>query len=123
VLLSSHHLGEVDRACARILFLNDGALLADQDAGELHARTRRLVRLAWSAGTDASAFAARLESLGAARVRTDGARASATLREPDPRPFLGALAAARDLPAPDSAVYGELSLAELYRDLYGVEGV
>jgi ABC-2 type transport system ATP-binding protein len=123
VFLSSHHLGEVDRACERILFLNDGALLADQDAAELFARTRRLVRLAWSAGTDAAAFAARLEALGASQVRADGARATATLVEPDPRPFLGALAGARDLPAPDSAIYGALSLAELYRDLYGVEGV
>jgi len=123
VLLSSHHLGEIDRACTRVLFLSDGALIADQSSAELHERTRRIVRVGWPAGTDAAAFAPRLESLGATAIRVDGARATATLPEPDPRAFLAALAAADDLPAPEKLAVGELSLGELYRDLYGVEGV
>jgi len=45
LLLSSHHLGEVDRGCARLLFLNQGRLIADERAAELAERARRLVRL------------------------------------------------------------------------------
>lgn len=123
VLLSSHHLGEVDRACARILFLNDGALLADQDAAALHERTRRLVRITWPAGTDAAALEPALKGFGAEEVLIRDSQASALLPSTDPRAFLGALAAASELPAPVKAVYGDLSLADLYRDLYGVEGV
>jgi ABC-2 type transport system ATP-binding protein len=123
VLLSSHHLGEVDRACARILFLNQGELIADQDAAALHERTRRLVRLTWPEGTDAAGLAPALERCGAESVLVRGESASAFLRDADPRPFLAALAREGDLPAPRQAVYGDLSLADLYRDLYGLEGV
>lgn len=123
VLLSSHHLGEVDRACARILFLHDGALLADERAEGLRARARRLLRLSFDPGVDAAALAHRLTALGAEEVRAHGASVTVRLAGADPRPFLAALWAAADLPAPCAAAYGELSLPELYRDLYGVEGV
>ena len=46
----------------------------------------------------------------------------ATLASPDPRPFLHALGALTDLPAPRSVEHGRISLQELYRNLYGVEG-
>jgi ABC-type uncharacterized transport system ATPase subunit len=123
VLLSSHHLGEVDRACARILFLHDGRLLADERAEALRLRARHLLRLSFDAGVDAATFAHELSALGALEVRAQGPRVSLRLASSDPRPFLAALALAADLPPPSAAAYGELSLADLYRDLYGVEGV
>jgi hypothetical protein len=39
----------------------------------------------------------------------------------DPRDFLKALAERAELPRPQSIAYGQVSLAELYRDLYGVD--
>ena len=44
------------------------------------------------------------------------------LEEEDPRPSLGRLADMESLPAPLSVEHGRLSLRELYRSLYGVEG-
>jgi ABC-2 type transport system ATP-binding protein len=123
VLLSSHHLGEVDRACARILCLNAGALLADERADALRERARRLLRLSFEPGVDAQALAPRLAALGAEEVRAQGSSATARLGSGDPRPFLAALGGARDLPPLSAAAFGELSLSELYRELYGVEGV
>ena len=123
VLLSSHHLAEVDRACERLLFLNEGRLLADEAAADLRDRARRLVRLRWSDDVDASALVPRLEALGAIRVQPRGCGATVGLVEDDPRDFLGRLSADPGLPVPQALAYGELSLAELYRDLYGVEGI
>ena len=44
------------------------------------------------------------------------------LASDDPRAFLEALGARRTLPAPIAIEHGKLSLRELYRSLYGVEG-
>ncbi|MEM7306190.1 MAG: ABC transporter ATP-binding protein [Planctomycetota bacterium] len=123
VLLSSHHLAEVDRVCERLFFLNDGRLLADERSDELHERSRRLVRLQWAPGVSAEDLAPRLRELGAIEIRCDEARATVLLAGADPRPFLARVAVDDGLPAPRAIVYGELSLHELYRDLYGVEGV
>jgi hypothetical protein len=57
-------------------------------------------------------------------IRLDGTRAM--LFFPlvrDPRAALAALLSSSELPEPVSFVYGELSLQELYRELYGTEGV
>jgi len=43
------------------------------------------------------------------------------LERDDPRGALAALASLPGLPAPRAVQYGELSLRDLYRDLYGVE--
>jgi len=56
------------------------------------------------------------------RVRVEGLRASVALDGADPAAFLARALAAPDLPRPRAAEYGELSLADLYREIYGVEG-
>lgn len=122
ILLSSHHLAEVDQACGRLVFLSDGDCIADERAEDLAERARRLVRLTWDEDVEAARLEGALIAHGAAEVVVRGRRASVVLPHPDPRAFLGALCAS-DLPQPTSLVYGELSLHELYRDLYGVEGV
>ena len=50
ILLSSHHLGEVDRSCQRLIFLNKGRLVADESAEDVRRRAGRLVRLRFSPG-------------------------------------------------------------------------
>ena len=123
VLLSSHHLDEVNRACERLLFLNEGLLLAQETPENLRAQARRLVRIEWHEEVVADDFSDILSSFGAQEIRTDGPRAYVVLPTPDPRAFLAALTKAVDLPAPTVLAYGEPSLRELYRELYGVEGV
>lgn len=118
ILLSSHHLGEIDRICDRLVFLHAGTKLADETRESVLARARRLVRLSFDAAPDAQALSA-LD--GVARVRVEGARAAFELASDDPRAFLAALAAERRLPSPRAIEYGALSLAELLRELYGVE--
>lgn len=195
ILLSSHHLGEVDRACDRLVFLAHGKKIADESSHDVAARARRLARLTYADGAAALAAAEALERANAASssqasttsstippssanaskgldssssasapamqsssspsvarpipssrgsssssspnnplgagssstasswtARVEGTRVVVTLREDDPRPFLAALAAARAAPAPIAVEFGGLSLAELYRELYGVEG-
>ncbi|MDA1266763.1 MAG: ABC transporter ATP-binding protein [Planctomycetota bacterium] len=119
VLLSSHHLGEVDRSCKRLLFLNAGKLIADETPAKVHERATRLLHLGFAGEAPAA-----LDALdGVESVRREGPRAAILLIDKDPRRFLGALAARQDLPAPTSVEHGRVSLTELYRDLYGVEGV
>jgi len=118
ILLSSHHLGEIDRVCDRLVFLHEGKKIADETRERVLERARRLVRLSFDALPDARA----LEELpGVARVRIEGLRVSIQLGGDDPRPFLGALSAERGLPVPRAIEYGALSLPELLRELYGVE--
>ncbi len=120
ILLSSHHLGEVDRACEVFVFLNEGRLVAIERAAELRERASRLVRLSWE-GLEQPALQRALESLQGVRFQRTGLHAVIELDQADPRPLLAALGARDDLPPPCSVQYGELSLRELYRDLYGVE--
>jgi len=122
ILLSSHHLGEVDRVCDELVFLSEGRKLAQETASSLAARARRLVRLGFEAGTDMRAVAAVLAREPGASVRVDRLRASVALDGRDPAAYLAAALAAPDLPRPRSAEYGALSLADLYREIYGVEG-
>jgi ABC-2 type transport system ATP-binding protein len=140
ILLSSHHLGEVDRVCARLLFLNAGRLVADESAAAIALRSARRMAVDWPSEEVARAAARRLSDQAAgshtgasahrddpgtrcvADVYVQGARTSFTLASDDPRPFLDRLQAARELPAPRAIEHGRMSLTDLYRDLYGVEG-
>jgi len=122
ILLSSHHLGEVDRACDRMIFMNEGRMIADESASAVTARAARLVRLEWPGGSDLERIERSLAMPGVKSVVRTGTRLSVLLQEPDARPFLAALTQLDRLPAPASIEHGKLSLHELYRDLYGVEG-
>ena len=119
VLLSSHHLAEVDRSCERFAFLNEGRLISVEDAAAIRDRAARLVSLTYHDGIEGleRAFA----DVPGIAARVHGRRVVVELPERDPRPFLNALAGRGDLPAPETLEYGEVSLQQLYRDLYGVE--
>jgi len=118
ILLSSHHLGEIDRVCDRLVFLHEGRKIADETRERVLERARRLVRIAFDELPDERALR---ELPGVASLRLDGLRGSIQLAGDDPRPFLAALSSERRLSAPRSIEYGALSLPELMRELYGVE--
>jgi ABC-type multidrug transport system ATPase subunit len=120
VLLSSHHFGEIARVCERIVCLAKGRLVADEDTRALERRARRLVTLEFEPATPAAALARVATALGTS-ARIAGARVSAELPGDDALAALRALP--HDLPAPASVAVGKHSLEELYRDLYGVEGL
>ncbi|MEZ6015232.1 MAG: ABC transporter ATP-binding protein [Planctomycetota bacterium] len=122
VLLSSHHLGEVDRACARLLFVAEGRLLADESAAEVARRSARRMAIEWADAAAAQRASERLAGPDVDAVAVYGARVTFSLAHDDPRPFLARLQAATDLPAPRAIEHGRMSLTDLYRDLYGVEG-
>ncbi len=123
VLLSSHHLGEVDRICDRMLFLRKGELLQDAEAARLRERARRLVRMTWEEPEDPGGLQASLADLGAEEVHIDGRRASFLLPAGDARRALGRVLEQGRFAAPESLSFGELPVHELYRALYGKEGV
>jgi ABC-2 type transport system ATP-binding protein len=127
VLLSSHHLGEVDRVCSRMVFLARGKVIRDEDAASVRARSARLLRVEFAPEAERSAawpdVRARLATLEGAVLHLRGTRAAFELASDDPRAFLARLLAVRDLPSPRAIEYGRLSLQELYTDLYGVEAV
>lgn len=122
ILLSSHHLGEVDRSCERLLFMNQGVLLADTTAEEVAARSGRLLRLGWANANDRAIVEKALRESGLEVQAQGDAGLTITLPETDPRPFLGSLAQHQEWPAPIHMEHGRLSMLELYRELYGVEG-
>ncbi len=118
VLLSSHHLGEVDRMCTTFVFLSGGKKLSVGSASEIASRARRLVRVSWPASVALEPLAARVRS---GRPSVRAGRLVVELSSDDPRVFLGEMATWLDVPAPLAVDYGQTSLEELYRDLYGVE--
>ena len=122
VLLSSHHLGEVDRGCDRLVFLQEGRVLADETARSVAERARRLVRVAYDGGADLDVARAKLARIEGARVSWRGSRAVLEV-ESDPLAAIAAVCAPDGGPRPRAVEHGEISLGELYRDLYGVEGV
>ncbi|TAJ24040.1 MAG: ABC transporter ATP-binding protein, partial [Planctomycetota bacterium] len=122
LVLSSHHLGEVDAVCTRLLFLSAGKLVADEDARALERRASALLRLRFPAGVGAERVAGELARAGLAPSRTwqvageDGqVWASCRLEAGDPRAAFARLATA-ELPAPTAVQHGRLSLAELYHE-------
>jgi len=120
ILLSSHHLGEIDRICDRLVFLHQGKKLADETRERVLERARRLVRVSFDAAPEERVLAG---LPGVARLRLEGARAAIELESDDPREFLAALASERRLSAPRAIEYGALSLPDLLRELYGVEAL
>ena len=106
-----------------MLFLQEGALLDEEAAELLRRRARRACSLQWEEPPDADVLRARLDELGCEDVRLQGTRVHLHLPAGDPRETLGRLLEAGDLPAPRALRYGESSLNELYRELYGTEGV
>lgn len=122
ILLSSHHLGEVDRSCQRLVFLNEGRVVADESSEGVRQRAGRLVRLRFAPGTLTPGAALALEGAGVASVEEQPDSITIMLTGDDPRDFLGRLSTAGGLPVPISVEHGRISLGELYRTLYGVEG-
>lgn len=122
ILLSSHHLGEVDRVCERLVFLSAGRAIADETPASLRGRTARHLVLTWRDDAPLDGLEALLAGPEVESARRDGRRVVVTLARHDPRPFLEALARLRELPPPASIEHGRASLREVYRDLYGVEG-
>ena len=122
ILLSSHHLGEVDRSCERLIFINAGRLIADETASSVSERAARLVRITYPEGTALGEAPALLAGPWIESIRAEGRDLHIMLDSDDPRPFLTALGACAALPAPVAVEHGKLSLRELYRSLYGVEG-
>ena len=122
ILLSSHHLDEVDRVCDTFVFINDGQKISVESATAIAERARRLVHVTFAAEnkleTELAAALARLRS-GVADVR--GANAVIELHDSDPRAFLAELGGMRELPRTIAIEYGKTSLQDLYRALYGVE--
>jgi ABC-2 type transport system ATP-binding protein len=122
VLLSSHHLGEVDRVCDVLVFLSEGRKIAEESTAAFADRTRRLVRMTFAEGTDMADVSARCARFPGASVRVDGARATVRLESGDPHAFVVAVLSESGAPRPLALQLGELSLAEIYREVYGVEG-
>ncbi len=122
LLVSSHHLGEVERACTRQLFLRKGELLDEPAAREFQRRAHAAVRVGWVSPPTREALE---RALAGQPCELRLAEASATLFFPEGRvpAALAQLLRAPELPELRSLVYGELTLGELYRELYGVEGV
>lgn len=121
VLLSSHHLAEVNRACGTFVFLDRGRLVGVERADDLRRRAARLLHLEYQGEVVASAQAVLGRLRGATLRVVRGGRVTLELEHGDPRAVLSQLAALAELPAPSSVQYGELALRDLYRDLYGVE--
>ena len=121
ILLSSHHLGEVQRVCDRMIFMKDGRILNEESAEEILSRSRRLVRLRFDPEDVLGPLEEAAKRAGAERVVLEGHRVTLHLREEDPRASLVALFREGHLPRPLAIEYGELSLEELYRELYGEE--
>ena len=121
IVLSSHHLGEVDRSCERILFLNDGRLIADETADEVRGRAARAVHLTFESPLDESQLAG-LDGGDVESVTSEAAHVRVYLKSDDPRSFLARMCALDEIPAPLAVEHGRISLSELYRTLYGVEG-
>ncbi len=119
ILLSSHHLGEVDRVCDTFVFLNQGRKLSVESAVAIAERSRRTLRVTFT--HDAHERLQRTQPFEHATITLRTGELTARLHDDDPRAFLAELAARSDLPSPLTVEYGRASLQSLYRDLYGVE--
>lgn len=120
ILLSSHHLGEVDRVCDRLVFLSEGVKLAEETADDLARRAGSLMLLRYANADDAAIARAALGD-DFECLRAERAELSLRAKDGDATGALGRLLARDGVPRPVSLRAGELSLRELYRDLYGVD--
>jgi len=123
LLVSSHHLGEVERATTRQLFLRQGELLDEESARDLYRRARESLRVAWDTAPERALLERAVAGVPGAELYLAEGRATFFFRAGGGLTALRALLAASGLPEPRALTYGELSLAEVYRELYGVEGV
>ena len=118
ILLSSHHFGEIDRVCDRLVFISGGEKLSEESPESIAERARGLASLEYPDLPTAESAHAAISELGLA-AEERGARLLVRLGDDDPQAALARLLAASHLPAPTSVVYGKLPLADLYRELYG----
>lgn len=126
ILLSSHHLSEVEEVCGRLVFFFRGQVLADEDPAELRRLAEHSARLEYRSEEEARAVADALQGAeGTALVLTDGKAVRLELEgSGDAFTRLAALqAATAGLPAPLSLEVGKLSLTDLYERVYGVRGL
>ena len=82
-----------------------------------------MLRLRFAADVDTRAVAAVLASAGFEVGRSEEREATLFLTGGSLREDLRRLFAVPGMPEPRSVAFGELSLTELYRALYGAEGV
>ncbi|HEX6884080.1 MAG TPA: ATP-binding cassette domain-containing protein [Planctomycetota bacterium] len=123
LLVSSHHLGEVERATMRQLFLRQGELLDEESARDLYRRARESLRVTWDTAPARDVLERAVSGVPGAELYLAEGRATFFFRSGGGLAALRALLATTGLPEPRAIAYGELSLAEVYRALYGVEGV
>jgi ABC-2 type transport system ATP-binding protein len=122
LFLSSHHLGEVERAATRRLFLRCGELLSEAHASALLARAREALRVSFVTPPERSAIERALDGTPELELHLAGTEARLFSPRRAGAELLRALCSA-PLPPLRSVAYGEATLNELYRELYGVEGV
>ena len=121
ILLSSHHLGEVQRICDRMIFMREGKMLSEKSSEQIAAHSRRIVRLRFAPDADLRRIEEIARSLDAEATPPVAGRVQLLLSTEDPRETLAALLSSHELPAPLTIEYGKLSLQELYSELYGEE--
>ena len=110
ILLSSHHLAEVESVAHRLVFLEGGRIVPDQRVAEARAKLRQHVRLRVADGTTLPEGAEELsrDADGTILLRTPG----------NPLDWVGRLEADTVL----SAEVGITRLEDLYRELTGDTG-
>lgn len=126
ILLSSHHLSEVEQVCDRLVFFFKGKLLADEDPAELRRLAAKSARFEYATEAAATAAAALLKTAPAVanvhqdrhvlRLELDGVANPLALLE-------GLTASLQDLEPPVNLELGRLSLTDLYERVYGVRGL
>ena len=119
ILLSSHHLGEVQRVCDRMVFLSGGKKLSEENAEDIRGQARHTIRLLFRDDSEAQTFRAGAQVDGVGSVSLRANEVVLQLASEDPRPVLVELLGNSAAPAPLRIEYGDLSLENLYRDLYG----
>lgn len=126
ILLSSHHLSEVEEVCDRLVFFSRGKLLADEDPQELRELAAKSARLEYASSDDASAAAATFEGASSIKAAHQDRRIVRLelAGEGSPMELLSRLAELGEgLPEPVNLELGRLSLTDLYERVYGVRGL
>ena len=118
ILLSSHHFGEVNRVCDRLVFIQDGEKLSEESPATIADRARGLATFEYQDAITAQSAHEQLSTEGVEAELRD-TRLLVRLAGDDPQAALALLLARTELPAPTSILYGQLPLADLYRELYG----
>lgn len=127
ILLSSHHLSEVETVCQRILFCYKGRLLADEDPATLRRLAARSGRLDFASETAATMAAQALQGV-ACLDESRAVERSVFVEFVEGQEPFGALASLEaGLPKgaerPIGIEFGRLSLTDLYERVYGVRGL